>query len=388
MKIIFYRYRSICEPDFIGAFKKLGITVVEDTDGMDSSLSVTERMSRLGNFIADNTPMFVFSINFFPFIAMVCERIGVKYVAESVDCPVLTIFHKAMQSKFNKVFLFDYRQYEDAGKINPDGIFYLPLGAPVERTTEKLGDTDGYKYDVSFVGSLYKEKDPYLDLNLQEAYKKRFGGLFRQQMDSTSYGLEIVESTIDQEDVETIMGADEGFHPSVEDAFNIDNYVAVNEYLSPHIAYLERVEILNSIAANSACRVDFFTQSDTSDLNDNVVTHGGADSLNEMPFIFRQSRINLNITMRSIQTGIPQRIWDVLACGGFLLTNDQPELHEYFEVGKHLEVYRNRQELMDKIDYYLKHEDVRKEIAINGYREVCEKHTVLHRVMSMIKSMQ
>ena len=34
MKVLFYRYNSICEPDFISAFKKIGLEVAEITEEM------------------------------------------------------------------------------------------------------------------------------------------------------------------------------------------------------------------------------------------------------------------------------------------------------------------------------------------------------------------
>ena len=107
MNIIIYRYRSICEPDFIDAFKALGLDVIEDKQGMESDLSLDDRIIHLGNLIADNRPLFVFSINFYPFISMLCEKLHVFYVAVTVDCPVFEIFNTSIRSKFNRLFLFD-----------------------------------------------------------------------------------------------------------------------------------------------------------------------------------------------------------------------------------------------------------------------------------------
>lgn len=53
---------------------------------------------------------------------------------------------------------------------------------------------------------------------------------------------------------------------------------------------------------------------------------------------------------------ISQRIWDVCGCGGFLLTNYQEELTDYFEIGTDVECYFSKEELFDKIDFYLKHD--------------------------------
>ena len=82
---------------------------------------------------------------------------------------------------------------------------------------------------------------------------------------------------------------------------------------------------------------------------------------------------------------MPQRVWDILAVGGFCLTNYQPELEEYFEIGKDLEVYHNLEELDAKVDYYLKHEKERINIAISGYKKVKKHHNYCNRLSEELK---
>ena len=104
-----------------------------------------------------------------------------------------------------------------------------------------------------------------------------------------------------------------------------------------------------------------------------------------MPRIFHASRINLNITMRPIESGLSLRIWDVLGCGGFLLTNYQSEIPEYFEIGRDLETYDSMEELEQKAAYYLTHEEERLEIALHGYEKVSMLHTYEIRIAEMIR---
>ena len=51
-----------------------------------------------------------------------------------------------------------------------------------------------------------------------------------------------------------------------------------------------------------------------------------------------------------------------MACRGFVLTNYQPELEEYFEIGTHLETFTSIEEMNDKISYYLKNDSKRETI--------------------------
>ena len=387
MNIIFYRYNSICEPDYIDAFKRLGVDVIEDMDGTDISLDVGVKITKLGNMIAEKRPLFIFSINFFPFLSILCQRLGIIYVAVSVDCPVFEIYHSSIKNSVNRVFLFDRKQYLSVRDENPNCIFHLPLGAACERTSSLLGDEYDPEYDVSFIGSLYLEKDLFADLKLDKKDKNRFVVLMEKTIKSSASGFEYLENSLTSNDEKIIKRAAKDSYPSEGSIMNMDHFVVLNDYMAPHMAYLERVDLLNDLGKSlEDAKVHLFTRSDTSKISKNVVLHGGVRSLEEMPFVFRNSRINLNISLRSIQTGLPQRIWDVLACRGFLLTNAQDEICDYFTPGVHLETYSNKEELKEKIRYYLDHDDERERIAQNGFDEVMNKHTVLMRVMTMVKT--
>jgi spore maturation protein CgeB len=229
------------------------------------------------------------------------------------------------------------------------------------------------------VGSLYNEKDP-----LGTRLEGRFEKLINDQIGMTVSGQDYLENQIRSEDVAKIKEMAQDFYPSDMCVRNIDEFVAINNYLSPHMAYIERVRLLNMLAGQDEYNVHLFTNSDTSDLV-GVKVHGPVETLVQMPQVFYHSRINLNISVRSIKTGIPQRVWDVLASKGFLLTNYQQELPEFFEIGKHLIAYESPDELKELVEYYLKHEEERKAIADTGYELVKQKGSVLGRVVEMIK---
>lgn len=388
MNIIFYRYKSICEPDFIDAFKAIGVDIIEDKDGMYTALNVDQKINRLGNMIYDNKPLFVFSINYLPFIAILCEKLHVIYIAVTVDCPVFEIFNTSIRSSFNRIFLFDKAQYEAIYRENPQCIYHLPLGAATARLNDTLGSTNNYKYDISFVGSLYNEKDPMPNTKLIPAdIAHKLDQAFAAQLEGDVYGMKELEKIVDNELISTLKKVSGSFYPSDMSVYDISEYVALNDYLGPHITYLERVKLLNLIGDSiDNVKLHLFTQSKTCELSGNIHVHGGVNSLTEMPFVFRQSKINMNITTRSITSGLSQRIWDVLGCRGFLLTNYQPEIDMYFNDGQHLVTYKSYRELIEKIDYYLLHEDERTQIASNGYDLVNSNGSVLNRVIEILRT--
>jgi hypothetical protein len=83
------------------------------------------------------------------------------------------------------------------------------------------------------------------------------------------------------------------------------------------------------------------------------------------------------------------RTWITLGCGGFLLTNYNPGLENIFKKGEHLEWYHNQQECLELIDYYLKHENRRKQIAQSGYHFAHTHRTydnVIDEIISRIEN--
>ena len=131
--------------------------------------------------------------------------------------------------------------------------------------------------------------------------------------------------------------------------------------------------------------MDLYTKSKSPFLN-NIVVHSGVDYATEMSKVFFLSKININITLPSIESGLPLRIFDIMGCGGFVLTNYQEEIDDLFEIGKEIEVFHNLNELKEKVDYYLTHEKERLQIAMAGYQKICSKHTYKHRINQILNT--
>lgn len=388
MNILIYRYGSICEPDVIDAFQKIGLTVIEEsTEITNKKLSSADRIRLVENTLKSEQILFVFSINFYPAIAEICSIYKTRYLCWTVDSPVPELFSESICRAANHIFLFDQAQYQYFSPYNPDGTHYLPLASCTERFDKVIAtisdaDKKNYQTDISFIGSLYNEKNPMRHLkNLPDYERGYIDALVEASL--KIYGYNPVEDAVTDELATAIKSCSSDFYTLNNPVANPDRYIAAHSYIGMQIAETERVRTLNTLA--NYFTVDLFTGSDVSLLN-GVRTHGSVSSLTEMPKIFHLSKINLNMTIKPIQTGLPLRIFDILGCGGFLMTNYQAELTEYFDIGVDLEAYSSMEELVDKCAYYLEHEDERKQIALNGYHKVCEQHTYIHRVKEMIYS--
>ncbi len=386
MEILFYRYNSICEPDILQVFTSFGITVhTEELEMHDKQASPRECAARVSDWILAHPLAFVFSINFFPAVSYTCEKWKVPYVCWSVDSPVPELFSNALKNTYNRIFLFDKAQYDFFSPVNPDCIYYLPLATNTKRWEKTVldmteEDYDAYGADVSFVGSLYTEKCKYDSLSLSDHTRGFVDGLMEAQL--KVFGCNFIPESLPEEVVREIEKADPAFYKSDDVYTNMSRYLVAHQYIGMKLAAVERERILNRLSTHFD--ITLYTRSDASRLP-KVHCKGGVNTLTEMPKVFQASKINLNMTMRPIETGLSLRIWDILGCGGFLLTNYQAEIPDYFEIGRDLETYESMEELEQKVRYYLSHEEERVEIAINGYEKVASCHTYEIRLAQMLK---
>ena len=88
---------------------------------------------------------------------------------------------------------------------------------------------------------------------------------------------------------------------------------------------------------------------------------------------------------RNLSDDINFRTFETLGCKTFLITNPTPGINELFEIDTHLVVYKNNNELIEKIKYYLDNENERKLIENQGYKFVKENHTYFQRAKQIVK---
>lgn len=385
MNILFYRYNSICEPDMIEVMTRLGHSITEITEEMtNKELEAKEQMLLVSEALKQQKYDMVFSINFFPVVSEVCNIFHIPYVCWIVDSPVMELYSHSIRNPWNRIFLFDYALYEEFHDENPNGIFYLPLGANYERLDalmETISEADEKKFsaDVSFIGSLYTEKCPYNRLKQRDTYLKGYlDGVVEAQL--KVYGYNFLEECITDEILREFKAA-VPFYQFPEKSNKNEKAAMAHLYLGNKVTEQERLRLLKRVSEEY--ELDLYTGSDITALP-NANYRGLAKTMTEMPKIFHLSKINLNFTSKPIRTGLPLRIWDILGAGGFVLTNFQTEIPEYFEIGRDLETYASEEELIQKIGYYLEHEEERVRIARNGYQKAKEQYSLETRVKQIL----
>ncbi len=106
----------------------------------------------------------------------------------------------------------------------------------------------------------------------------------------------------------------------------------------------------------------------------------------DMARTYSTSRLVFN---RSVRNDLNMRVFEALACGSMLVTNDLKEngQAELFRDGEHLTTYSTPEELFDKMRFYLTHDTERERIASQGRTAVLAKHTYRHRMEAVLSAL-
>jgi spore maturation protein CgeB len=108
----------------------------------------------------------------------------------------------------------------------------------------------------------------------------------------------------------------------------------------------------------------------------------------ELPLVFNGTDVNVNTTSFQMNSGVNQRVFDVPACGAFLLTDHQPDMDTFFDLKREAVCYEVTAEAQDQVAHYLKHPKERKQIAERARQRVLCEHTYKHRLDRMIRLMK
>lgn len=379
IKVLYVDWNCYGGQDMKAALIKCGIIL--------STYSFSPRTNRndpsfeedFGLAIRSFSPRFVFSFNYFPVISKVCNNLEVIYVSWVYDNPLVSLYSYTLANSWNRVFLFDKQEYLFFKNHGINTVFYLPLAAAPGRLRSdavSFGISRKYQADISFVGSLYTEPKHqlYYRLHALPDFTKGYLDAIMEAQKHV-YGVSLIEELLNEDILAELRRACPC--PPNSDGVETERYLYSNYFLLRHVTAMERTELIQKISLRYPLQL--YTNDRTYSCP-GCTNHGSVDYYLESPYVFRHSKINLNITLRSIKSGIPLRAFDIMGSQGFLLTNYQEDFLDCFVPDEDFVYYSDTEDLMNKIEYYLFHEKERLEILQNGYEKILLYHTYEKRI--------
>lgn len=365
MKVLLYQWDAYSEHGLYKAMIEMGHEVVPYARKIEHHFMDEKFLSELVVLLVQEKVDLIISYDFFPLLSMAGQATKIKYAAWVFGTPHYSLYCDTALYPGNYIFCFDRYQAESVKAAGVKNVYHLPLAVDTELFADSISSNGNeYKNDISFVGMMYTGEGNYFEKikPLPDYLKGFIEGLCESQL--KVYGYNMVADVMNGKMMDEMR---EYVDFSMEPNFFLTFEQFVTDIINKNITVMERSRTLELLS--QYFDVTLYTKSDTSHLP-KVHNMGYIHYYDKMPAVFNNSKINLNITMRSIYTGIPLRVLDVLGCRGFLMTNYQEEIAEHFEDGKDLVMYSSMEELIDKTAYYLNNDEMRKQIANNGYEKV------------------
>jgi SAM-dependent methyltransferase len=119
------------------------------------------------------------------------------------------------------------------------------------------------------------------------------------------------------------------------------------------------------------------------DARPNLVYSGNRSQFDELPGTFAATKVNVCLCNGLISRGVPSKFVDCVASGGFALVDDKADLQRLFGPAIDSVVFRNADEMNQKIEYFLDRPDERREIVAD-LRSVIERECTLERMYARV----
>ena len=385
MQILFIDWPCYGKQNAITTLQEMGHTVCSFSHPDYNHMKSSSFEHTLEQFIGDTYYDLCFSFNYFPLVSNVCQKLDLKYISVTYDSPYVFLYSPTILNEVNYAFTFDKQECLSLRNSGIPNIYYTPLPANTLHAapfSPNLREKKRLQADVSFVGSLYTEKHNLYDKldGISDYAKGYLEGMMQSQL--KVHGYNFLEEALSPD----ILAELDKVIPfeAIRSGAETPNYLYANYFLCRRLTAMERKQTLSAVSSNANLNLYTWTKDSTIP---NASYMGAVDYYTEMPYLFANSKINLNITLRSIKSGIPLRALDIMGAGGFLLTNFQEDFLDYFIPGEDFIYYESNEDLIDKIHYLLEHDNERLEIAHNGYEKVNANHncrTFFENIFNMV----
>lgn len=372
-KVLIFEWASVSHRESILAFQALGFECHTYKLPFTSWIYDEDFLEQFNRHLDYNSFDMVFSLNYFAMIAEACYVHELPYVAWCYDSPTFIGNINYLKYPTNHVFMFDSNEAKLYQSNGCNNVHYMPLAVNVDRYDKIRCAPDEitkYSSSISFVGSLYTTNLTTALNHLSDYQKAYINAMIDNQLFFNDYSF--FPNILSSEFMDWISHPD--FNRTINAEWDKDKATSsvppaqrLQLLMNKIVTNRERLLLISMLSNHW----NFKLYSNTShEVFKNTIQCGTVDYYQDMPKVFKNSLINLNITFKSIEAGIPLRCLDIMGCHGLLLTNHQKDFDEHFKDHKNLLFYNSIEEAYDKVNFYLSHETERKIIENNGYETV------------------
>jgi spore maturation protein CgeB len=268
-------------------------------------------------------------------------------------------------------------------------VHYLPLASnpdvrhPVELTGD---DVDKYTSSVAFVGSSMVEQGERFRQELLGRYALWKGG---SPLDAQAEGQDRLEGALGE--IRTNF-ASHRIAPAIED--HLGDFAAAERAhgrdILPFVAEMAGADKrLSYVAQTGQVGGTAWGDEGWKFCEQFGVRYlGPAGHRDEINKVYCGATVNLDVGRIYQSDIVTMRVFDVMACGGFVLAEHSPALAKLFDVGVHLDWYRDLQDMLDRLAWWLERPEEAAEVGRVAAERIRADHTIRGRVAHMLATVR
>lgn len=327
-------------------------------------------VAELDHTVETVQPQGIFTINYLHGTAEFCSRHQVPFRCWEIDPATDRVSPFKEQGD---VHIFTYRQANVAHwQKNGYPSSYLPLASNPDRRTPGSHQAQG----ISFVGTSM--------VQTAESYFVRLVQLLCSQGHEEASTRTSIEHILKMQNQATSYVADGLLAAQFPCLPTAPDDPAM--WLGEIAASRHRIQVIEKLADLD---IDVWGDAGWAQIEHSGVRYKGpAGHFHQLNDIYRSALINIDIGRIYQPDIVTMRVFDVLACGGFVLAAHCEALAELFEIGHEIDSWRTLDELFDKATWYLANPECANVIASRGREKILGHHTIQQRIKQMLISVK
>ena len=348
-------------------------------------MDLNQFVGRISSAIDTFRPDFVLTVNHLGvdqegYLNALLHKFKLPLASWFVDNPLLILpLYKRQADSNTTIFTWDADRMDSLREMGFSNIFHLPLGTDQTRFLPSKGCSEK-KWDrnISFVGNSMVHKTA----KRLEA-SRIFGPLadkYKEVAHAFGQGEEHSVVNFLKTDYPELL-------PEYENKLNPQRKLAFETLIIWQATLEYRLSCVKQILEFNPLIVGDDGWSKLLGTEKRWDYHRELSYYNDLPRFYPCSKINFNCTSQQMKGAVNQRVFDVPACNGFILTDHRYQMEKLFEPGKEIAVYKSIEEIPELVEKYLKDEQARKQIIKAARKRILAEHTYDSRLKVLIQNM-
>lgn len=382
-RILFFNRPYFLTGEITAAMERLGISYCSIDIGMGDTVR-EGFVEDLLKAVVDFRPDFALTVNHFGVdrkgkLTDLLLKLKLPLASWFVDNPQLILYrYPDILPDMTAIFTYDAGNLGIMREKGFENIFYLPLATDPHRFKPGLPGKKKWRSNVSFVGNsmVYAVDKTIAESGISGALLERYTALATEFGAAQELSVEKFLQRLHPE----LLAEMETF-PSDEHRLSFEALITWEATRQYRLSCIRAILPFDPLIVGDEGWHTLLDKNGWRYLP-------SLDYYADLPVFYPLSKVSFNCTSRQMKGAVNQRIFDVPACGGFVLTDYREQMEQLFEPGREIISYNDVEEIPQLLEKWLADDSGRQRISTAARRRILASHTYEHRLHNLIDKMR